>query len=106
MKAVAKDWHDEVQHRQHIAEALEELADGKLNSTSNVTLTANSTTTVIVDFRVGANSVILLSPITANAATEFASGGMYVSSTGKQTYTITHNNNAQTDRDFRVLVVG
>jgi hypothetical protein len=39
-------------------------------------------------------------PTTANAAAEIGNGTIYVSSRGKQTATITHANNSQTDRTF------
>ena len=45
-------------------------------------------------------------PQTANASSEMASGGMYVSSRGKQTFTITHPNNANADKTFGYVVLG
>jgi hypothetical protein len=46
----------------------------------------------------------LFMPTTANAAAELAT--MFVSSRGKQTFTITHANNGQTDRTFKYVVIG
>jgi hypothetical protein len=43
-------------------------------------------------------------PTTANAAAEM--DGMFVSSRGKQTFTITHANNSQSDRTFKYVVIG
>jgi len=80
--------------------------DGKTNNTGSFTLTASVASTAVTDLRVGADSVILVSPTTANAATEWASGGMYISSVGKDTFTVTHANNAQTDRTFNYAVIG
>ncbi|MCK5013217.1 MAG: hypothetical protein KAS66_05315 [Candidatus Omnitrophica bacterium] len=99
---VAQDEQD--QRRQN--EVIRGLMDGKSNNTGEVTLTENVATTVVVDLRVGAESVIMFVPTTLNAAAEQAAGGMYVSSRGKQTFTITHANNAQTDRDFVYAVIG
>lgn len=82
------------------------VMDGRTNNTSEVTLTANQTTTVVVERRSGDVSYLEFMPTTANAATEKAAGGMWVSSRGKQTFTITHANNAQTDRTFTYVVVG
>lgn len=82
------------------------LLDGKLNSTGSVTLTASAATTTVTEFRAGYESVILFMPTTANAAAEQAAGGFYVSSRGKQTFTITHANNTQTDRTFDYIVIG
>lgn len=80
--------------------------DGRTNNVNNITLTENVATTVVTDARVGADSVILFMPKTANAAAEVGAGTMYVSSRGKETFTITHANNAQTDRDFEYAIIG
>lgn len=82
------------------------VMDGKTNNTGSFTLTENVASTVVTDLRVGADSVILVSPTTANATTEWAAGTMYVSSVGKQTFTVTHANNAQTDRTFSYVAIG
>lgn len=87
-----------------VFEVVNSLRDGKVNSTGSVTLTASSATTTVADLRVGQDSVILFMPTTANAAA--AVGGMYVSARGKQTFTLTHANNAQTDRAFAYVVLG
>ena len=79
--------------------------DGKINSTGTVTLTASVATTTVTDFRIGADTVVLLSPTTANAAA--ALGTTYHSSTTAGTsFVLTHANNAQTDRDFRYTLLG
>ncbi len=87
-----------------IAEVVNRTIDGKLNSTGSVTLTASATSTVVAEARSGPDSVVLFMPTTANAAAELAT--MFVSSRGKQTFTITHANNAQTDRTFKYVVIG
>ena len=87
-----------------VYEVVNSLRDGKVNSTGSVTLTASATTTTVTDLRAGQDSVILFMPTTANAAA--AAGGMYVSTRGKQSFTLTHANNAQTDRTFAYVVLG
>ena len=82
------------------------MMDGKTNNRGAFTITANAATTVITDLRVGADSVILPVSTTANASAEVAAGGFYVSSVGKQTFTVTHANDAQTDRTFKYAVIG
>jgi len=89
-----------------VAYIVNNIMDGKINSTSSVTLDASSATSVVSDLRVGPDSVILFAPTTSNAALELASGGMFTSSQGKQTFTITHANNAQVDRTFKYAVLG
>lgn len=79
------------------------MLTGKMNNTGTLTLTAGSPTTVVEDFRVGVDSKVFLTPRTASAA---ATTGLYISSLGKQTFTITHNNNAATDRTFDYAILG
>lgn len=87
-----------------IALAVRQIAAGKINSTGTVTLTASTTTTQVDDERAGGDSVILLMPSTANAATAVAT--TYVSARSKQSFTLTHANNAQTDRTFGYVILG
>jgi hypothetical protein len=82
------------------------VMEGKTNNTGSFTIAASAGTTVVTDLRVGADSIILPAPLTASAATEWASGSMYVSSTGKETFTVTHNNSSPTDRNFNYAVIG
>jgi len=87
-----------------IALSINLMIDGQSNATGEVTLTANNTSTVVADLRVGINARIFLMPTTSNAAA--AIGTTYISSTGKQTFTITHANNAQTDKTFKYAIIG
>jgi len=89
-----------------VANVVNNILGGKLNCTGSVTLTASAASTAVTDQRAGYESVILFMPTTANAAAEQAAGGMYVSTRGKQTFTITHANNAQTDRTFDYIIIG
>ncbi len=89
-----------------VATIVNNILDGKINATGTVTLTASAASTAVTEDRAGATSVILFMPTTANAAAEQAVGGMYVSSRGKQTFTITHANNTQSDRTFDYIVIG
>ena len=87
-------------------EIIRQTMDGHTNHTGSFTITASQVTTVVTDLRVGAASVIIVSPTTARAATEWASGAMYISSTGKETFTVTHNSSAPTDRVFIYAAIG
>lgn len=71
---------------------------GKINVTLDVTLAPNTTTTTIIDPRISAFSAILFCPTTANAAAELASGHLFVSARQSGQATLTHTDNAQTDR--------
>ena len=87
-------------------EAVNRAGTGKINATLCVTLTANQSTTAVSDARLGSNSFIGFCPLTVNAAAEIGAGTLYVSSQGKKTATLTHANNGQTDRTFRLLIIG
>lgn len=99
---------------QSIVRTIRNIMQGKTNNTYYVSLTANSATTTVsvAQHDIGPLSTILFMPITANAATEFGAGTMYVSAitidavAGTYQFTITHVNNAQTDRNFRFTIVG
>ena len=86
------------------ANVIRNLVDGKSNNTGSITLQASATSTTITDQRVGANSVIVFMPKTANAATAMTS--LYVSARGTGTATLTHDSNAATDRSFEYAIIG
>lgn len=84
-----------------LAEALDVVASGHTRSGGEVTLTANDTTTTVTNPFVANGCHVGLTPTTANAAAELGAGGCYVSArSGGVSFTITHANNAQTDRTF------
>ena len=90
--------------QQDSARVINSLLLGKTNNVSSITLTANSATTTITDPRLTYASFIGLTATTANAAV--ATANVYVSARGDGTATLTHTNNAQTDRTFAMLIVG
>lgn len=83
---------------------LNSVLAGRLNVTAELTLTANVATTTLTDARLSAQSFIGLCPLTANAAA--AVGTTYISARNEGSCVVTHANNAQTDRDFSVLIIG
>jgi hypothetical protein len=93
-----------------IAKTANGIMVGRTNNTGTVTLTASSATTVVnlAKGRLSEISLILFDAETANSATELASGSMYVSvrNVSGSSFTITHTNNAQTDRSFRYAIIG
>jgi hypothetical protein len=95
---------NEVEHRRQLAQASNNLLQGKLNSVIQVTLTASSGTTTVIDERIGANTYFGFQPLTANAAGALSS--LYVSSQKNGTATLTHANTATVDRNFNVLLIG
>jgi hypothetical protein len=85
-----------------VAEVVNNSMNGKTNNTGTVTLTASTTTTTLNDERLGFDSVILLSPLTANAAAQ----NPYISTKAKGSVVITHTNVASTDLNFDYIIVG
>jgi hypothetical protein len=86
--------------------AINELASGRSNAAGTFALTANATTTVVTAPTCGAGSVPLLTPLTAHAATELGNGTLFVSAIANGAFTVTHANNAQTDRTFGFVCLG
>lgn len=85
---------------QQVANVVNNAVQGKMNCTLAVTLTANDTTTVVTDPRIYSTSLFVFDPRTASA--KLAAYDMYVSSVSRGTFTITHQNTADTDKGFIV----
>jgi len=83
-----------------IAQVVNGLLKGQLNNQIEVTLRASQTTTTLTDPRLGTDSNIHLTPLTANAATAYLAG-WYISARGTGTMTITHASSADADQDFQ-----
>jgi hypothetical protein len=89
--------------------SLQQLAAGRSNATGTVTLATGSATTVVTPTQTGmiaTGSQPILTPITANAGTEFGSGNWYVSTVANGSFTITHTNSATTGRTFLYAILG
>lgn len=110
MRLVPLEYANQREWLRKIAIGVNDLINGQMNATGTVTLTQSAATTVVKDRRVGRDSVILFMPLTANAAAEIGAGTMYVQTTDiaprSFQFTINHANNAQTDRNFRYVVLG
>jgi ABC-type phosphate/phosphonate transport system substrate-binding protein len=91
--------------QRNVAEVVRGIMEGRTNNTGAITLAAaGATSTTITDTRIGYNSVILLSPITANAAALLTS--VYVSAKAQGSATLTHSANVLTNRTFQYIIVG
>lgn len=88
--------------------SLQQLGAGRSNAVGTVTLATGAATTVVTTMPgiCAPGSVPILIPTTANAATEFGAGSLYISSVGLNTFTITHVNSATTLRTFLYAIVG
>lgn len=87
-----------------LVEVVNRLLTGKINAVLDVTLTANSDTTDLIDARLSYYSALLFSPTSANAAVSLPT--VWVSAQAEGTATLTHLKNAQTDRTYRVVIIG
>ena len=94
---------DETKHRRAIANWSQEVNQGHINNNGTVTLISGTAATAVADPRVGINSVIVLMPKTATAAS--ALPACYIT-TASQAFTITHANNGDGDRTYGYAVLG
>jgi len=95
---------DEKEHRRQLAVRLNEVSQGKVNCTIDLTLRNGQVTTTLTDARIYATSVIMASALTANAAAIQAS--LWYSAQIKGSCTVNHTSTANTDQTFRFLVLG
>lgn len=86
--------------------ALQQLAGGRSNAAGSVTLAAGAASTVVTADNCAPQSAVFLFPKTANAGAALAAGTTFISAVGKQSFTISHANNAQTDRAFFYVCLG
>lgn len=94
------------QRLDRIVTAIRQMMSGRDNACGAVTLAANAGTTVVAAPNCAGDSKIFLTPTTAHAAAEIGNGTLYVSAVTNGQFTLTHANNAQTDRSFFWTVRG
>lgn len=84
--------------------AIQQLLAGRSNAAGTLTLAPGATSTVVSPPNCAPGCAVFLSAKTANAAAALAT--TFVSAVGKQSFTLTHANNAQTDRSFFYVCLG
>jgi hypothetical protein len=89
-----------------IVRAVRELFEGRSNAVGAFTLVASATSTTVTAANCGAGSSVLLTPTSAQAATEVGNGTIYVSTVANGSFTVTHANNSQADRTFLYAALG
>lgn len=87
-----------------LVSVIELISSGKINVTGEITLDANSSSTVFTNQLLGVGSVVNFMPVTANAAAVISS--VYISDRANGEFTITHANDANTDKIFRFSIIG
>ena len=86
-----------------VAEVVNGIKDGRIDSVGSVTLVANTAQTTVTDVRLSENSIPILQPCTANAAV--ANQTAYAS-VSNGSFIIYHASNAQTDKTFKYAILG
>ena len=89
-----------------IVQSIRDLFAGRSNAVGTCTLTENDTTTTVTAANCGLDTKVFLFPTTSDAASEFGGGALYVSAVARGSFTITHANDASTDRTFFWLAIG
>ena len=89
-----------------VADTVNNVLYGNLNAVTDVTLVAGGIHTTVSWSRISAYSGLFFCPLSANAAAEIGNGTLWVSGLTSGSATLTHANNGQTDRNYRVLIVG
>lgn len=87
-----------------VAEIVNNAMNGKTNNSGTFTLAASATQTTVSNERAGFDSVIVLSPRTANAAAE--SNHTYIKTKAKGSFIIGHRNTSNTDVTYDYIIVG
>ena len=88
-----------------IASAVNLLMQGRSNNVINVTLNTSAATTTISDARISAYTVPICVPTTANAAA-ISMPYRDFSTSVNGSMILTHANNANTDKTFKIVLVG
>ncbi len=100
------------EHRRRIARQLNRINQGKFNCTLDVTLNANTGSTLITDNRIGYHSLVTPSmALTLSGATALAAGIWFDPPTGKAgstsaTITAHHAVSSATDQTIRLGIFG
>lgn len=89
-----------------VVKSVRQLANGRSKSAGVVTLTTSTTTTQVASDIISSDAGAHLFPTTASAAAEFGAGTIYVSAIANGSFTITHANNASTDRSYHWIAIG
>ena len=89
-----------------ISEAVGNVIYGNLNAVTDATLVANNIHTTVSWPRINPYCGLFFCPLTANAAAEMGNGTLWVSALTNGSAQLTHANNAQADRTYRVLIIG
>lgn len=80
------------------------LLIGKLNVSAEITLDTGTTQTQFKDSRLSISSFVQLMPLTSNAKTMMAN--IWFSDQSNGVITINHTSSANTDLNYKILIIG
>jgi len=89
-----------------LAQIVTRLINGKTNNCGELTLTPSATSTTVKNILCNENSVILLTPTTANAAADVGAAGSVWVVAGDKEFVVNHPSDADTNKIFRYIIVG
>ena len=95
-------WNPGEEHRRRLAEGINALMDGRVNSTGSLTFTANVGSTTVTDVKCSVNSVPLLVPTTQLAA----QAEWWVPTVTDGSFNVSHGTSSATTRTFLYLLMG
>ena len=99
------DSPEDRRHRRELAQSLALAMQGRTNNVLDVTLNENATSTTVTDARISAFSVPICIPVTANAAA-IAMPYRVTGTAANGSMVLVHANDANTDKTFKVVLVG
>lgn len=85
------------------ANAINNILDGKINSTGSFTTDGTKTLKTVIDARCGGNSVVLFVPITVDAAGEL--NHMWLSATRNGEFDVGHRNHTK-NVAYKYVIIG
>lgn len=89
-----------------LVDGIRDLFAGRSNAVGELTLTPSATSTVVQAQNCGPTSRVVLTPRTANAAAALGTTYIPEATTVEGQFTVTHSNNAQTDRTYGYAIQG
>lgn len=89
-----------------INEALGQIDQGRLNCSGTFTLAAGATTTTVPAATVGADTSIVFSPMTADAAAVLGTTFILASNISAGAFIVSHASAASVDRTFAWIGIG
>lgn len=98
-----ENYSERPEYSRKLKTSINSAMNGKTNNTGEITVTPGASSSTFIDNLCNINSVVLLSPITANAGIHH--NGLYVVA-GDKSFTVHHASSAVTDRSYRYVIVG